>query len=380
MDIKETSDAKLTEDSGQRKLNQYLIKETLGRGSYGTVYRGVDTNNGNLVAIKDGKVYRRCGPKGRFRGRGGHTPPQTHASVAAASSNASSNPAIDLVRTEIAIMKKLNHVNVVKLYEVLHDPLQDSIFMVYELCERGTVMSVSFEKAATPLSHEQSRSYLRQMILGIEYLHEHDIPDNLLISKDGILKIVDFGVSEMFTSGNDSSKNSAGSPAFFAPELCIANHGSITLHCFLFGTLPFSGLSVVDLYEAIKAAQFTIPAGTPPAIADLLKKILEKDPAERITMDGLRVCSWLLFVTSVLIIGLGARMDHKQWQGSLPTKEENCSGMVTQLTDEDLANAVNNVNTLWTVVKAIRKFKANITPSSSRSDLASNSSLSDSEK
>ena len=42
-------------------------------------------------------------------------------------------------------------------------------------------------------------------------------PDNLLLSKDNVLKIVDFGVSEIFTTGNDKMKKSAGSPAFMAP-------------------------------------------------------------------------------------------------------------------------------------------------------------------
>jgi serine/threonine protein kinase len=42
-------------------------------------------------------------------------------------------------------------------------------------------------------------------------------PDNLLLSNEGVLKIVDFGVSEIFVKGNDKMKKSAGSPAFMAP-------------------------------------------------------------------------------------------------------------------------------------------------------------------
>ncbi|KAJ3112505.1 hypothetical protein HDU96_004485 [Phlyctochytrium bullatum] len=347
-EVKETSDAKLVEESGQRTLNQYHIKETLGRGAYGTVYKAVDSNNGTLVAIKemDAKKLKKSkmnkgmggpGIRGRFRGRGGFSPSQSHESVASTSST-KSNPAIDLVRTEIAIMKKLKHINVVKLYEVLHDPNQDALFMVYELCEKGSIMSVSFEKKDKPVPEEDCRNYFRQMILGIEY---HIKPDNLLLSKDGVLKIVDFGVSEMFTvAGDDSSKSSAGSPAFFAPELCTANHGSIsakaadvwamgvTLYCFLFGYPPFSGESVVDLYEAIKLAN--------------------AQANDWVTNDG------------------------KQ---PLPSKEENLLGMVTQVTEEEVANAVNNVSSLWTVVKAVRKFKAHITPTSSRTDLSSTTDL-----
>ncbi|KAJ3107544.1 hypothetical protein HDU97_003849 [Phlyctochytrium planicorne] len=369
MEVKETSDAKLKEDAGQRTLNQYNIKETLGRGAYGTVYRAVDTNNGNAVAIKemDAKKLKRSkmtrgpgagGIRGRFRGRGGFSGGQSHESLASAPSSPPTggpNPAIDLVRTEIAIMKKLSHINVVRLYEVLHDPSQDALFMVYELCEKGSLMSVSFEKPAKPYTHEESRNYFRQMILGIEY---H--------IKEGILKIVDFGVSEMFTSGNDSSKNSAGSPAFFAPELCIANHGSVsakaadvwalgvTLYCLLFGALPFAGASIVDLYESIKSANVLIPAETPADIAHLLQRILEKDPHQRITVNELRENEWIT----------------NNGKDPLPSKEENLKGVVTQVTEEELADAVKNVNSIWTIMKAVHKFKANITPTSSKTDLS----------
>jgi [calcium/calmodulin-dependent protein kinase] kinase len=129
-DVKETASARLRHVSGERTLNQYIIKEVLGKGSYGTVYRGIDTALDHTVAIKelDAKKLKRnkmsklgtpFGGRGRFvRGRGGsagisrpQSPPEA------------SNP-IDLVRGEIAIMKKLKHRNVVKLFEVLYDPLQ----------------------------------------------------------------------------------------------------------------------------------------------------------------------------------------------------------------------------------------------------------------
>jgi serine/threonine protein kinase len=100
--------------------------------------------------------------------------------------------------------------------------------MAFELCEKGCIMDVSMDKETKPLSVDDARNFFAQMILGIEYLHENNIchrdikPDNMMISKDGILKIVDFGVSEMFKENSDKLHNAAGSPGefylFFKPS------------------------------------------------------------------------------------------------------------------------------------------------------------------
>ena len=74
-----------------------------------------------------------------------------------------------LIREEVAIMKKLNHPNVVQLIEVLDDPEEDSLYMVMEMCERGVVMNVGLENKAIPYPEEKCRVWFRDLILGIEY-------------------------------------------------------------------------------------------------------------------------------------------------------------------------------------------------------------------
>lgn len=94
---------------------------------------------------------------------------------------------------------------------------------------------------------------------------------------------------------------SAGSPAFLPPELC-GKHGEvsgqavdiwsmgITLFCLRYGKIPFNRSSVMEMYEAIKDDELKLPAEEDPVFVDLMKKILDKDPETRITMDELRVC------------------------------------------------------------------------------------------
>lgn len=84
--------------------------------------------------------------------------------------------ALYLIREEVAIMKKLNHPNLVQLIEVLNDPEEDSLYMVMEMCKKGVVMKVGLDDDATPYSEEKCRYWFRDLILGIEYCESISSP------------------------------------------------------------------------------------------------------------------------------------------------------------------------------------------------------------
>ena len=117
-----------------------------------------------------------------------------------------------------------------------------------------------------------------------------------------MLKIVDFGVSEMFEKASEMmTAKSAGSPAFLPPELCVMKHGDISgkaadiwsmgvsLYCLRFGKIPFERSGVLELYEAIKSDTPDMSSEQDPEFVDLMHRLLEKDPKKRIKMDELRV-------------------------------------------------------------------------------------------
>ncbi|KAG0332045.1 hypothetical protein BG004_001413 [Podila humilis] len=230
-----------------------------------------------------------------------------------------------------------------------------------ELCKKGVLTEVSLaaDKAGVIFSDDECRDVFQQMVLGIEYLHEHDIihrdikPDNLLRSEDGTLKIVDFGVSEMFKKGNDRTKKSAGSPAFMAPELCRHDHGEVsgratdvwsmgvTLYCIRYGRLPFISSNILELNRVIREDAFDLSTEKDERFVHLMSCLLEKDPAKRISIEELRNDPWLTADGNEPLI----------------SKEENTQNAVTEVTEEDLRGAIQKINNLVAVLKAASKFK-----------------------
>ncbi|KIO34421.1 hypothetical protein M407DRAFT_40255, partial [Tulasnella calospora MUT 4182] len=213
------------------------------------------------------------------------------------------------IKREIAIMKKCQHSNVVQLKEVIDDPHNKRIFLILEYLEGGELKWRAPPPTESPtLEVEQTRQIFRQIILGLEYLHYQGIihrdikPANLLVRSDGTVKISDFGVSQfsyalrLQSAGANAIRTStpgedvlmdesdlcktAGSPAFFAPELCYqgGSGGSlpsfaagattpgapppvtaaidiwalgVTLYCLLFGKPPFNAPTEFMLYKII---------------------------------------------------------------------------------------------------------------------------------
>ena len=136
-------------------------------------------------------------------------------------------------------------------------------------------------------------------------VHRDIKPANLLVTDDDVLKIGDFGVSEIFEKPEVMrTRKSAGSPAFQPPELCVKNHGDVagppcdiwamgvTLFCLRYGKLPFYAEGL-DIYDAIKTNDVVLPNDEDESFAHLVHKLLEKDPAQRISMPAIRNHPWV---------------------------------------------------------------------------------------
>ena len=150
------------------KESKYIRTSKLGEGTYGVVYRAKDQKGQEIYALK--KIRLQAEEEGI---------PST------------------AIR-EISLLKELNHVNIVKLYEVLHSPKKLTLVFEYVEQDLKKVMDSANGKG---LDMALTKSYLYQLLRGVDYIHKSKVlhrdlkPQNLLINKDNVMKIGDFGLA-----------------------------------------------------------------------------------------------------------------------------------------------------------------------------------------
>ena len=128
------------------------------------------------------------------------------------------------------------------------------LFLILEYCPCGDLARVLKRQSADRLSEDQARTYACEIILAVEHLHSLNIlyrdmkPENVLVGRDGHIKLTDFGLSKEINGDVYSSRSFCGSHAYLAPEM-LANkaHGKsidwygvgAVLYEFLVGVPPY---------------------------------------------------------------------------------------------------------------------------------------------
>lgn len=124
--------------------------------------------------------------------------------------------------------------------------------------------------------------------------HRDIKPENILIDFDGRVKIIDFGLSNVYKK-NEQLKTQCGSPCYAAPEMIEGNHrynplaidiwsSGIVLFAMVAGYLPFCDPDTSKLYKKILAGTYKFPACISENVKDLISKILVVNPAKRATL------------------------------------------------------------------------------------------------
>eukprot|EP00441_Pelagodinium_beii_P004112 CAMPEP_0197679866 /NCGR_PEP_ID=MMETSP1338-20131121/92365_1 /TAXON_ID=43686 ORGANISM="Pelagodinium beii, Strain RCC1491" /NCGR_SAMPLE_ID=MMETSP1338 /ASSEMBLY_ACC=CAM_ASM_000754 /LENGTH=482 /DNA_ID=CAMNT_0043260969 /DNA_START=31 /DNA_END=1476 /DNA_ORIENTATION=- len=149
--------------------------------------------------------------------------------------------------------------------------------------------------------------FFHQIIAGLEKVHAMNIvhrdlkPENLLLDEHKNIKIVDFGLSNVFRDGQ-LLKTACGSPCYAAPEM-IAGYSYVPSLCDLWscgvilfalvcGYLPFEDQNTPALYKKILAADYRAPKSISEAARDLISRLLTTEPARRYTVPDVRNHAW----------------------------------------------------------------------------------------
>ncbi|XP_067619445.1 serine/threonine-protein kinase ULK3 isoform X2 [Eurosta solidaginis] len=253
------------------RITDFELLEKLGVGSYSTVYKARHKKEGSYHAIKI-------------------------VEMATLSSSSREN-----LITEIRLLRSLNHKYIVTLEDFFWD--EKNIYILLEFCNAGNLSTYIRTKKALPES--TCRYFLRQLAAAVQYMRANDVchfdlkPQNLLLTRNSnvVLKVADFGFAQHLKLG-ELNQQLKGSPLYMAPEI-VRKHqydakadlwsiGVILYEC-LFGKAPYSSRSIEELLLRIRQAEkISIPANAKISSEchDLLCRLLEHDPAKRISFDA----------------------------------------------------------------------------------------------
>lgn len=201
---------------------------------------------------------------------------------------------------EAKLHTELDHVNIIKINEVLEN--ENSHFLVMPFFD-GKIL----RNAVPPRNENSAREVFIQLLDAVNHCHSLGIihrdikSENILVDENMIVALIDFGFA--MRVDDDIGKDVLGTPAYVAPELLQGSRPSfasdiwslgIVLYLMVAGELPYDEVELSDLIDVILRMRLVIPDWVSPALQDLLRKMLEKDPTKRITSEKIRNHDWYL--------------------------------------------------------------------------------------
>ena len=253
-------------------LKDYKIIKNLGEGAFGKVDLVENKITGMVRAMK---VIKRCNIN-----------------------NEQTNE--DSVMNELNILKKIDHQNVVKIYEYYID--KENYYLITEYCSGGDLFDLTQKEF---LSEIQISCIIYQILLALNHIHKLKIvhkdlkPENILITKkeeSGLfrIKICDFGTSHLFKEG-EKERNIAGSSFYIAPEVfnkkynfkCDLWSCGVIMYVLLTKKVPFFGKDEKEIRKSIIKSKFNEePLKTCSKYAqELIKDLLVKDYNKRLNAE-----------------------------------------------------------------------------------------------
>ena len=208
---------------------------------------------------------------------------------------------IKSINREVKVLSKISHDNIVKFKDFLLT--NNNIYVVTEFCNRKNLEELMIRKGS--LKVRNALVIVSHIADAMAYLNKQDIihrdlkPANILIH-DHIAKVADFGLARMVNDSTISLTEGVGTPLYMAPEVyegtylenkfkCDVWSLGMILYEMIFGNLPWRGKSEYMHFEEIRTKSLKFPKGhnVHKLVLDLIAKMLEKDPEERIDFENI---------------------------------------------------------------------------------------------
>jgi len=240
------------------EFDDYLIIRQLGRGATGQVYLAEDAVLARAIAIKFIGVDPDPAARQRFL-------------------------------MEARAAARIQHPNVVSIYRV--GELGDRPYIVSELV-RGTPLS----ELARPMPWTQALGFAIDLGRGLAAAHRHGVvhcdlkPANVMVTDDGVAKLVDFGLAQVLREGSeDESRAMSGTPDYMAPEVWCGQPATRRSDVYSAGAIMYELISGAPPFATVEADELSTvvttrdaPAlDTDPRMAALVERCLARDPAAR---------------------------------------------------------------------------------------------------
>ncbi|KAH9410959.1 protein kinase [Ordospora pajunii] len=251
-------------------MTQYILGELIGSGTYGDVYEAFNAETREHVALKRIRLNEREGMPGT-------------------------------ALREISILKRLDHINIIRLITIIHtDTL---LTMVFPYVEYELKNYISMHQNADKMS------LIAQLACGVDYLHKMNVihrdikPQNILVTQDGVLKIADFGLSRNMEVRVPPYSSDVVTLWYRSPELLVGNTSYRfyidvwSLGCVVYEIMTMEPLfpgeskeNQLALIRRIAGAQkplmkFIESKGIPKAVSNIIIGCIDLNYEARMTMD-----------------------------------------------------------------------------------------------
>ncbi|KAH6678666.1 serine/threonine protein kinase-like protein Kin1 [Halenospora varia] len=271
------------------QTGNWVLGKTIGAGSMGKVKLARRPEGGEQVAVK-------IVPRG--------STDDNHNQSRADRERADHSKEVRTAR-EAAIVTLLDHPYICAMRDVVRTTYH--WYMLFEYVNGGQMLDYIISHGR--LKEKQARKFSRQIASALDYCHRNSIVhrdlkiENILISKTGDIKIIDFGLSNLFAPRNHL-KTFCGSLYFAAPELLQAKAYTgpevdvwsfgIVLYVLVCGKVPFDDQSMPALHAKIKKGLVDYPNWLSPECKNLISRMLVTDPKQRASLQEIMCHPWMV--------------------------------------------------------------------------------------